>query len=104
MLLLAVRGPRAQVVTIGLGVVGIAVELTVGVETLGAVRCLLGARPLDPRRAAQAPIAERAVVARAPARAGLPGLEGRLRVAPLHQRLPVCVPEVHPAGVVEEDL
>src|SRR5215207_11080837 len=93
-----------QVVPVALGVVRSGVEAPFGVEALRSVRRIVGAGPLDPAAAAQAVVGDRTVVARAPARARLPGLKGRLGVVPPDQRLPVAVAEVHAAGVVEEDV
>ena len=103
-LLAGERGSGREVMTEGLAVVGIGVEHTVGVEPLGPVGPLGGAWPLDPGAAAQPVVREPGVVARTTARACLPRLERRLGVVPADERPAVAVAEVHPPGVIEEDV
>src|SRR5436190_18842481 len=79
-------------------------ELVVRVEPGRPVGESLVARPLDARPAGQLGVAHAAVVARPPARALAPGIEGTLGVTPLDQRGAVLVAEIHPAGEVEEDV
>jgi hypothetical protein len=101
---LRVLRARQEVAAVGLAVVRLGVEVTVGVEALGAVGMLVGARPLDAAAAPELAVGDPGVVAGATSRAFLPGLEGGLGVVPLYERLSVFVPEIHVPGVVQEDI
>jgi hypothetical protein len=74
------------------------------VEAQGALRRRLAAGPLDAARPAQHGVAHAGVVARPSRGAALPRLDGGLRVVPGDQRTAVLVAEVHPAGVLQEDV
>ncbi len=93
-----------QILAVRLAVVRRAVEPAVGVETLGALGSVRGARPLHATAGPQQLIRHPAVVA-GPARAALtPGFESGFGIRPRGQRLPIPVTEVHPTGVVEKDV
>src|SRR5829696_4554562 len=91
---------RQEVAAVGLTVVGLGVEVAVGVETLGAVGVLLVARPLDAAAGPELVVRESRIVAGASARALLPSFEGAFGIVPLYEGLPIFVPEIHVPCVV----
>src|SRR4029450_10353538 len=97
-------GPGEQVVAVVLTDLWVGVEAQIGVEAFSAVGVLVVAGPLDPVVAAQLVVAEARVVAGGALGAGLPGPERSLGLLPADQRLAVAVAEVHPGGVVQEDV
>jgi hypothetical protein len=95
---------RQEVAAVGLAVVRLGIEVTVGIETLGSVGIRPIAGPLDAAAVPEFAVGEARVVAGSTARAFLPGLEGGLGVIPLYEGLAVFVSEIHAPGVVEEDV
>ena len=91
------RRPVIEVLAERLRVLGVGVEQAVGVEPLGAVRRVLGARPLDAAAAAQ-PVVASCRCSRTAARASTPSRPRTPTPAscPLDQRRAVAVAEVHP--------
>src|ERR687890_284313 len=96
--------PRQEVAAVGLAVVGLGVEVTLGVETLGAVGVLVVAGPLDTAAISELVVGDPGIVAGPTTRALLPSFEGAFRIVPSYEGLPVFVPEIHASGVVEEDV
>src|SRR4051812_30078641 len=60
--------------------------------------------PLDATLAAKLFVTEAGVVAGTAGAALLPRPERRFGIGPRRKRLSVAIPEIHPAGVVEEDV
>src|SRR5215217_6854048 len=95
---------RQEVAAVSLAVVRLCVEVTVGIETLGAVGVLVVTGPLDAAAAHELVVGEASVVAGTSPRAFFPGFETSLGVVPPYEGLSVFVPEIHAPGVVEEDV
>ncbi len=79
-------------------------EHAVGVQPVTPVGVLLVARPRDSRSRPEFRVRQSCVVTQPAAGALLPRLEGALRIAPPDQRTALVVPQVHPPGVVQEDV
>src|SRR4051794_40562316 len=79
------------------------VEDAILVLPLATVRVEVVAWPLD-GALAEPVVTHARVVARTPAAARLPRIEGTRGVGPLDQRRAVLVAEIHPRGVVEQDV
>ncbi len=76
----------------------------VGVEPVTPVGVFLVARPRDSRSRPELRVGQSGVVTQPAAGALLPRLESALRIAPPDQRTALVVPQVHPPGVVQEDV
>ena len=103
-LVLGALGPREQVVPVGFAVVGVGGEPPVRIDMRHAFGMLVVARPLDTTAAAEFGVTQPRVVARTPVRTSFPSLENLFGVTPVDKRLPVLVPEVHAASVIEKDV
>ncbi len=100
----AVRRTRHQVLAVGLAHLRPGPADAVGVKAFRPIGGLVVARPLNATRQAQPGVRQTGVVA-GPARAApFPRLESGLGVVPGDQGPAVLVAEVHPGGVVQEDL
>src|SRR5215212_2230269 len=100
---LGVGCAREQVLPVSLTLFGSRVEISVGVEALGALWVLIVARPLD-ARTAKFVVGDARVVAGTTSAALVPRLEGLLRVFPLDKGSSIFVAEIHAPRVLQEDV
>src|SRR5437868_15328646 len=88
----------------GFAVSSLGIESMVRIEARCALRCLLGAGPLNTRRTAQFLIAQPTIIAGPTTRTHLPRFKAFFCGSPLDERCAVFVLEIHTTRILDEDL